>query len=402
MTTMTAADEKRNSIALPAPGVTMAAGPRGRARWMPLLLLTGLPISRADAMPDPLAILTGEANERARREAEAQGRDNWLQFDLGVDPSAAGGKPILVAHARGKRYDALRSGLLLVATPKEGADAYFDRTVLLITRHEPDAGTHALILNKPARRSKSAMLDELEEMLGVRPDNPRLELLDGGPVPTSMPSYAYPASAAAAGQRCAALAPPTSPESAVGAGVHLAPIEEVRIGTIPDAFLRCLVSETTVPVKLFFGISGWAPLQLDGEYRRGDWCEPRRRQRMRRPLQRIRDVAHGPTTSSQLTNGSPAYHACARRLPRPLAQDPVPRHGGLCHDARGRRRMVRAGLFRARSRTLLGCRARGVHGMRPLCVITGGRGGGGGGEGRAATRSADPLVFVVPDTARSR
>mmetsp|Transcript_20329 Transcript_20329/g.52476 ORF Transcript_20329/g.52476 Transcript_20329/m.52476 type:complete len:302 (-) Transcript_20329:233-1138(-) len=242
------------------------AGLRTRARRAAsvvfILLAARLPtVTQADAVPDPVSILTGEANERAQREAEEQGRDHWLQFDVGVHPSA-GDRPVVFAHARGKRYDALKTGLLLVATPKDDGDSYFARTVLLVTRHEPDAGTHALILNKPTRRKRATALGELEEMLGVQPTNPNIELLDGGPVPTSMPSYAYPTWASANGQRCAALAP---------SGAHLEPIDEVRVGPIPDAFLRCLLAETSVPVKIFFGISGWAPLQLDGEYRRGDW-----------------------------------------------------------------------------------------------------------------------------------
>jgi putative transcriptional regulator len=136
--------------------------------------------------------------------------------------------------------DSLR-GKLLVASPAL-VDPNFERTVVLITEHNPE-GAMGIVLNRPSEVSAGELLPQLAEVVGDEP------LFVGGPVQP---------------EAVVLLAEFANPEAAawiIVADVGLASA---------DSDLDELV-EAVRRGRLYAGYSGWGPGQLEAELELESW-----------------------------------------------------------------------------------------------------------------------------------
>jgi len=141
--------------------------------------------------------------------------------------------------------DELGRGKFLIAS-RQLADPNFSETVVLLLEYDEN-GALGLIINRPTGIALSKLLPDVEE-LQERPD----VVYVGGPV---------------ARERIVLLMRTSSP-----------PLDSGRI--FADTYvsssldtLKQMLSEARSgePFHAYAGYAGWAPGQLDGEVRRGDW-----------------------------------------------------------------------------------------------------------------------------------
>ena len=134
-------------------------------------------------------------------------------------------------------------GFSLVAKPSI-VDPNFQRAVVLVA-NAPDGATLGVILNRPTRQS----------LANILPGNPTLAkftdpLHFGGPV-----------------ERVGLFALFRAPASP---GASLPVVDDLHLALDP-ATVEQLLLKPPAQVRFFNGYSGWAPGQLAGELRRGDW-----------------------------------------------------------------------------------------------------------------------------------
>lgn len=140
---------------------------------------------------------------------------------------------------------ALAKGVLLIAG-KELRDPNFEKTVVLITEFN-DKGAAGLVINRRTKIPVSEALPELKQLI------PILEhLYIGGPVAVNSIHLLV-----------------RSESSLANA---IAVIDDIYLINTLDQF-RQLVLDDIQPgdLKLFSGLAGWAPGQLESELIRGDW-----------------------------------------------------------------------------------------------------------------------------------
>lgn len=140
----------------------------------------------------------------------------------------------------------------LVALPKMD-DAYFERTLVLITRHGAE-GSEGLILNKPLMDEGDAptlMKAEIKDLDGNVVMEFSEDLFDGGPVQDESVFALHD------------LEGVSDAETRVHDGLFLS-------GN-PDDFQRLLEFGDQGNKRFFLGLSGWGPGQIDAEIRNGAW-----------------------------------------------------------------------------------------------------------------------------------
>lgn len=140
---------------------------------------------------------------------------------------------------------AIAVGQLLVAT-QPGRGGYFDRTVVLLIEHQSE-GTVGLCLNVASSVSTEAVGTEFEAFM-----SPSGLLLEGGPVNAEV--------VVALAELASPEAPPPGWERVFG-----------DVGVVDLSFPPELLSSSFVQLRLFQGLSCWAPGQLEGELIRGSW-----------------------------------------------------------------------------------------------------------------------------------
>ena len=134
------------------------------------------------------------------------------------------------------------AGKLLVASPKM-VDDMFGNTVIFVVQDTPDEGTFGVVLNRPA--TPEARLAWSSE-IGVDSDF-ECRLWVGGPM--------------------------SGPVIAMHNMEEFADVTlyEDLFVTASKEVLNKVVAQQDSPYRVFFGVSGWAPGQLDNEIDRGDW-----------------------------------------------------------------------------------------------------------------------------------
>ena len=145
-----------------------------------------------------------------------------------------------------ERFTSL-AGQLLVATPSM-EDRRFERSVILIARHNKD-GAFGLIINRPAaERPLSQLLEALGEKGAV---TGTVRLFAGGPVQPELgfvihsPDYTGPQTLGVDGR--------------VSVTMNLDILRDIGAGKGPQKSL------------IMFGYAGWGPGQLEGEIARRSW-----------------------------------------------------------------------------------------------------------------------------------
>lgn len=139
----------------------------------------------------------------------------------------------------------LAKGVLLVAANKL-RDPNFEKTIVLITEFD-DRGTAGLVINRRTNISVAELLPDLKEMV------PALEhLYLGGPVaPNSINLLIKSEQPVAAAQQ-------------VTDGIYL-------INTLDQLNQLAPGDFEAENLRLYTGLAGWAPGQLESELIRGDW-----------------------------------------------------------------------------------------------------------------------------------
>jgi putative transcriptional regulator len=140
------------------------------------------------------------------------------------------------------------AGQFLVATPSM-EDRRFERSVILIARHNKD-GAFGLIINRPAAERP---LSQLLEALGEKgpPVSGTVRLFAGGPVQPELgfiihsPDYTGPQTLEVDGR--------------VSVTMSLDVLRDIATGKGPQKSL------------ILFGYAGWGPGQLEGEIARRSW-----------------------------------------------------------------------------------------------------------------------------------
>lgn len=134
----------------------------------------------------------------------------------------------------------ITKGLFLIADPRL-TDSNFRESVVLLTRHGPN-GTIGVIINRPTAQPLSQFFD-------LPPREETAFLFVGGPVDQNAMSFIIQTEH-------------PSPE--------MAPVlDGIYFSTDPRALAG--LSKRPEPFRAYAGYAGWAPGQLAGEFRRGDW-----------------------------------------------------------------------------------------------------------------------------------
>ena len=146
---------------------------------------------------------------------------------------------------------AVAVGQLLVAT-QPGRGGYFDRSVILLLEHNPE-GTLGVCLNLLSDLPVSSIQEGFRDHM-----SPPVRVFEGGPV--------NPDVAIALGEPATPDSPPPGWERIVG-----------DIGVVDLNFPTELMDTSFSHLRLFVGLSGWAPGQLESELIRGSWFRTRAR-----------------------------------------------------------------------------------------------------------------------------
>jgi putative AlgH/UPF0301 family transcriptional regulator len=148
----------------------------------------------------------------------------------------------------------LEPGTLLIAAPREDADALFARTVILVVDREPNGITTAIAVNRPLERT---VLDTSALALLFVSD-PATPVFWGGPM----------------GHDPAILAQFTS---IAGLEWFHLPKEQPRPFPLPDVGVIAVAehpepfADRIVRTRVFQGLCVWGRNQLEREVERGDW-----------------------------------------------------------------------------------------------------------------------------------
>ncbi len=140
---------------------------------------------------------------------------------------------------------AIAAGQLLVAT-EPGRGGYFDRSVVLLLEHNDD-GTIGTVLTRLSPMPVSGVQDAFLEHM-----SPPVALFEGGPV--------NPDVVVALGEPATLSSPPPGWQ----------PVTE-DIGLVDLTFPPELIESSFRELRLFVGLSGWSPGQLESELIRGSW-----------------------------------------------------------------------------------------------------------------------------------
>ena len=152
---------------------------------------------------------------------------------------------VLLAPAwTGAQQGPRANGLFLIARPSL-TDPNFARTVVLVTQAD-DASTVGVIVNRPTAL-------RLPEILPGESDaaNYREPVFEGGPVMRQTLVAVFRA--------------PAAPEAAA---FHV--LKDIYLSMHP-ANLRRLLADPGARYRLYTGFSGWAPGQLQSEFKRDGW-----------------------------------------------------------------------------------------------------------------------------------
>lgn len=140
---------------------------------------------------------------------------------------------------------AIAPGQLLVAT-QPGRGGYFDRSVVLLVEHNGQ-GTVGVCLNRRSDLPVSGVQETFRTHM-----SPPVALFEGGPV--------NPDVVVAMGEPATPTAPPPGWQRIVD-----------DIGVIDLNFPPELIESSFNQLRLYVGLSGWTPGQLEGELIRGSW-----------------------------------------------------------------------------------------------------------------------------------
>ncbi len=150
----------------------------------------------------------------------------------------------------------LAPGVLLIAPPREDADALFSKSVILVVDREPNGITTAIAINRPMPADHRAM-DASALVLRFLSD-PNEPAYWGGPM----------------GKDPAILAEFSTTEGMEW--FHL-PFEQQRPFPLPTVGVIAVAEHTDVfegriqRARLFVGLCVWGRNQLEAEIARGDW-----------------------------------------------------------------------------------------------------------------------------------
>lgn len=139
----------------------------------------------------------------------------------------------------------VKKGTLLIAQPVISG-SIFNKSVVLVTQHSKEEGTQGLIINKPSGHAPKDILppetgaEKLYEMLFI-----------GGPVILSVPTLLIDTE--------------IPPEGAMNIFSH------VYLSMSLDKVLKEENSKRHKQIRIYAGISNWAPGQLEMEIAQGDW-----------------------------------------------------------------------------------------------------------------------------------
>lgn len=140
---------------------------------------------------------------------------------------------------------ALKTGQLLVAT-QPGRGGYFDRAVVLLIEHQRET-TIGLCLNVLSEIPVSNVASHFAELM-----SPPVGLFEGGPVNQDV---------------VVALGEPATPESPPPGWERISG----DIGVVDVNYPRELLATSFTQLRVFVGLSAWAPGQLESEVIRGSW-----------------------------------------------------------------------------------------------------------------------------------
>lgn len=136
------------------------------------------------------------------------------------------------------------NSLLLVAKPHL-TDPNFRRTVVLVTQAD-DASTIGVIINRPTRlRLQQLMSREMPT------ENYRDPVYEGGPVMRQVLVALFRAEGVP--------------------GAHAFPVLKGVYLTLHPDNIEKLLADSKASYRLYAGFSGWAPRQLESEFRRDGW-----------------------------------------------------------------------------------------------------------------------------------
>ncbi|SHI35707.1 putative transcriptional regulator [Tessaracoccus bendigoensis DSM 12906] len=140
---------------------------------------------------------------------------------------------------------AVSVGQLLVAT-QPGRGGYFDRSVVLLIEHQAQA-TVGLCLNVMSEIPVHNVLSDFTELM-----SPPVGVFEGGPVNEDV---------------VVALGEPGSPDSPPPGWERISG----DIGVVDVNFPSELLATSFTQLRVFVGLSAWAPGQLESELIRGSW-----------------------------------------------------------------------------------------------------------------------------------
>jgi putative transcriptional regulator len=124
--------------------------------------------------------------------------------------------------------------------------SYFDRTVILICRHD-ESGTMGLVLNRPLQDSLNTMAPDIFD-----PDFVNVAVYSGGPVNAALLSYLL--------------------ETKEKSGDHIFP--KLKFGnSLAELKSELEGAEKPLRVRTYAGYAGWEPGQLDREMKEGCWVK---------------------------------------------------------------------------------------------------------------------------------
>jgi putative transcriptional regulator len=142
----------------------------------------------------------------------------------------------------------MKPGTLLISQPFLG-DPNFERSVVLLCRHQPDEGAFGLVLTHLTTATLGQVLDLPG---GTASPAAALPLYVGGPVQPDTLHFLHQHAALPGAQ-------------ALGQDVYWSGDFDVLIGLINSGTI------TADSVRLFVGYSGWSAGQLEEEITRGSW-----------------------------------------------------------------------------------------------------------------------------------
>lgn len=148
----------------------------------------------------------------------------------------------------------LEPGSLLLARPFLG-DPNFERTVVLLCRHDATEGAFGLVINRPTTLTLADVLPFYE--------GPALPLSVGGPVQHNTLHYIH--RLADLPEAIPLAVPAAAADPAAERGVFWGGDYEILTSWLHDGRI------STNDIRFFVGYSGWSPGQLEGEIAADTW-----------------------------------------------------------------------------------------------------------------------------------